>query len=104
MKNSQPETPGTAPAAYTAPPVRHGRPYGLNIGNLVQDYPDFIVLAGFEDFGWRARMIATGGMPGNGRGHVGRELSGLALDELADKMDEMRAGVIRLAPGETLPS
>lgn len=94
----------TAPAAYTPPPVRHGRPYDHFVGHLVQDYPDFIVLAGFEGCGYRARMIPPPGMPGNGRGHVGRELSALTLDELADKMDEMRAGVIRLGPGEALPS
>jgi hypothetical protein len=67
--------------------------YGLNVSRLTADYRDFIVLAGFENFGWRARMIPPPGVPGNGRGYVGRELAAVDLDGLADKMDEMRAGV-----------
>jgi hypothetical protein len=73
-------------------PAATSEPYGSDTGRLRRDYPDFILLAGFENLGWRARMIPAAGMPGNGRGYVGRELHALDLDTLAGMMGEMRAG------------
>lgn len=74
--------------------VREKR-YGRDIGALMDDYGSrFIIMAAAGGFGWRAKMKATPGFPGNGDGTAGRELSALTCDELADEMDEMLAGVI----------
>ena len=78
--------------ALALPRPRPDGGYELKIGRLVDDYPDFTISAGFEAFGWRARMRSA-----DGRGHVGRELAGLVLDDLADKMDAARDAVIDVA-------
>jgi hypothetical protein len=79
-------------------------PYGVHIGRLRDDYPDFTILArswtGPEAGGWTARMIPPPGIPGNGRGAAGPDLIALTCDELAARMDAARAAVIEdAAPG-----
>lgn len=59
-----------------------GDGYELNVGRFIADHPGWLVAAGFENYGWRARP----------RAGPGPWVSALTLDELAAMLDEAGAG------------
>jgi hypothetical protein len=83
-------------------------PYGRNISRLVAGYPGFVILTGFEGFGYRARQLPPPGAAGNGKGYVGTEMEDLTLDGLAALMDARLAAqvtpqqVAAIPPGGTM--
>jgi hypothetical protein len=66
--------------------VTGGR-YDMNVTRLIDDYPDFAIRGGFEGVGYQAQQRRMS-LP------RGKAIVAMTLDELADKMDELRAGVI----------
>ena len=62
----------------------YGGRFGLNVGEWMRAYPDYILQGGFEGFGyvcWRRNKL---GRPS------GQGISALSLDELADVIDLAR--------------
>lgn len=58
--------------------------YGKNIGRLIRDYPDFVILGDPETGGHKARTRV-------GKGSGGATLRDLTLDGLAAQMDICRS-------------
>lgn len=62
----------------------NGTEYGLNIGKLTDDYPDFVIMGDESGSGYKARTRV-------GHGSGGATLRDLTLDGLAAQMDICRA-------------
>jgi hypothetical protein len=91
---SLPELPagrGTAGTESSSDDVYGGR-FGLNVGEWMRAYPEYILQGGFEGFGyvcWRRNELGRSSGP---------SISALSLDELADVIDLARG-----ADAETRP-
>lgn len=62
-----------------------GGTYDLNVGRLIDDYPDFYIRGGFEGVGYQAQKRSAA-LP------RGKAIVAMSLDELAAKMDAIRKG------------